>query len=385
MDEEPRVVVLGSGWAGIGHALAFRLAGAQVVGMASRTASAVQKSAESLSIPSWSTDWRSMITDLRPDVVAVATPGGPHLEMCEAAIESGCHVYCDKPLATTADEARHIYEASLRKGVKTAYAEACRYQPQLLFARELVQRGAIGRIREAECIGHLGWPPLLPFNWVHQLEQGGGRLNCGLPHALSILQYVIGGEPLAVMGEARNDVRRAPIGKALHFPDWLSGALTPEDAGSAEWAEVDADMSFTALVRLGVPGADFDDAATAYIRHSAIAMGKSDYAAFYGEQGTIHIEEQLATGRLYLKRFEDKEWAELPLPPAIIAAVPQCDRNTIRNWAALAIDLLADIRGDGHSGYQTFRDGWIYQEIIEAIRAGHGWTSLDISSATVAH
>lgn len=377
MHEQARVVVLGSGWAGVGHTKAFRLAGAEIVGMASRTASSVQATAESLDIPSWSTDWRAMIKELQPDVVAVATPGGAHVEMCVAAIDAGCHVYCDKPLASTAAGARQMYEAGVRMGVKTAYAEACRYQPQLVYARELAQQGVIGRIREAEYLGHLGWAPLLPFGWMHQLEEGGGRLNTGLPHALSVLQAVMGGEPLAVMGEARYDVPRAPIGPSVGFPEWIYSAMTPEDAASAEWAEVDADFSFTALVRLGTPGTELKDAASAYIRHSGIAMGRSDYTAFYGENGTIHVDGHLGLGALYLKTFQDKEWREFPIPSRIINSVPQAEKHTISNWAGLAIDLLADIRGEGYSGYQTFRDGWIYQEVIEAVRAGRGWTSVD--------
>jgi hypothetical protein len=37
---------------------------------------------------------------------------------------------------------------------------------------------------------------------------------------------------------------------------------------------------------------------------------------------------------------------------------------------------VADIRGEGYNGYQTARDGWIFQEVIKAIRARQGWTSV---------
>src|SRR5690606_17428046 len=110
-----------------------------VTAMAGRTESAVIAAADRLEIPNRGTDWQQMIRDVQPDIVAVGTPGGAHLEQCLGAIEAGCHVLCDKPLAATAADARQIYVAAKAKGVKTAYAASYRYQPQALYARELVQ------------------------------------------------------------------------------------------------------------------------------------------------------------------------------------------------------------------------------------------------------
>nr|HMN29741.1 Gfo/Idh/MocA family oxidoreductase [Caldilineaceae bacterium] len=122
MTNSLRALILGSGYAGEGHTLALRRAGVDVVAMAGRTASAVQVAAERLAIPQHGADWRAMINQLRPDIVAVGTPGGAHLEQCSGAIAAGCHVLCDKPLATTAADARQIYALAKAKGVKTAYA-----------------------------------------------------------------------------------------------------------------------------------------------------------------------------------------------------------------------------------------------------------------------
>jgi hypothetical protein len=50
--------------------------------------------------------------------------------------------------------------------------------------------------------------------------------------------------------------------------------------------------------------------------------------------------------------------------------------NAALGWTQLAREFVADIRGEGFSGYQTARDGWIFQEVVEAVRAGQGWTSI---------
>jgi len=52
---------------------------------------------------------------------------------------------------------------------------------------------------------------------------------------------------------------------------------------------------------------------------------------------------------------------------------PEPDHSQ-RNWDQLAREFVADIQGQGNAGYQTFRDGWIYQEVIDIVRAGNGWT-----------
>jgi predicted dehydrogenase len=377
MPNQLRALILGSGYAGEGHTLALRRAGVDVVGMAGRTASAVEAAAQRLEIPHAGTDYRQMLADLRPDIVAVGTPGGAHLEQCLAAIEAGCHVLCDKPLATTATEARQIYLAAKDKGVKTAYAASYRYQPQALYARQLVHRGVIGPVWEVECISHYNWPRLMPFGWPHRLDQGGGRLNNNFTHKLSIVQHVVGGEILAAAGETRNDLKRVPVGERIHdFREYNQRAFSAEDAAQHEWAEVDSDWSYTALVRIGEPAAGLDNAVSATFRHSALPFGKNkDYIAFYGADGVLHIEGAYAQGALSLRTSGDT-WDELPVPAEIHTALPPEPDHSQRNWDQLAREFVADIRGEGYAGYQTFRDGWIYQEVIDIVRAGQGWTTV---------
>src|SRR5262245_60910203 len=168
-----RALVLGAGFAGQGHAVALRLCGVEIAGMASRTANVGAKTAAALKIPRYSVEWRGLLQELKPDIVAVGTPGGTHLEMISAALDAGCHVLADKPLATTAADARALYERAKEAGVTTAYAASYWYQPQALFARELVRAGVLGRIVEVEGVSHFHWPPLMPFGWPHRLETGG--------------------------------------------------------------------------------------------------------------------------------------------------------------------------------------------------------------------
>ena len=377
MPNSLRALILGSGYAGEGHTLALRRAGVNVVAMAGRTESAILAAAQRLEIPNTGTDWRQMIAHLRPDIVAVGTPGGAHLEQCLGAIDAGCHVLCDKPLAATAADARQIYVAAKIKGVKTAYAASYRYQPQALYARQLVQSGTLGQIHEVECISHYNWPKLMPFGWPHRLDQGGGRLNNNFTHKLAIVQQVVGGEILAAMGETRNDLKRVPVGEKVHdFREYTKQAATLAQSEQSEWAEVDSDWSYTVLVRLGERRAPVADSVSATFRHSALPFGKNkDYIAFYGEKGVIHIEGAYAQGDLFL-RTEGETWEVQPIPDHIRDSLPPETDHSQRNWDQLAREFVADIQGQGYNGYQTFRDGWIYQEVIDTVRGDSGWTPI---------
>src|SRR5437773_2679814 len=77
-----------------------------------------------------------------------------------------------------------------KTGLKTAYAATTRYQPQLVYARELVRQGVVGRVSELELVSHTHQPRLMPYGWIHRLEDGGGRLYNHFPHALAMAQSI---------------------------------------------------------------------------------------------------------------------------------------------------------------------------------------------------
>ena len=99
-----RAVVVGAGFAGEGHTIALHENGVAVEAICARTPTAVQAMADKLGVPRASVDWRRTLDELRPDIVAVATPAGAHAEVIEVALARGCHVFSDKPLAPVAPD-----------------------------------------------------------------------------------------------------------------------------------------------------------------------------------------------------------------------------------------------------------------------------------------
>jgi len=210
MSQALKVLVHGTGFAGQGHAEAFRYAGAQVVGMVGRTPHVVTQVAKDMDIPYAGIDWQAGLKDCQPDIVSIGTPGGAHYGPIKQAIAQGCHVFCDKPLTANGDTAAELHRLANEASVKTAFAASFRYMPEILHAKRLVASGAIGEPLEVECVSHFNLERDIPFGWSHRREDGGGRLNNNFTHKLSIVTSVIGEKILSVMGEVRDDMGKAP-------------------------------------------------------------------------------------------------------------------------------------------------------------------------------
>ncbi|MDB5350813.1 MAG: putative dehydrogenase [Planctomycetota bacterium] len=109
-------------------------------------------------------DWQSMMKaeaalpeSERIDYVTIVTPNDAHFGPADAAAAAGIGVLCEKPLTTTLEEARRL-QATVTKH-KTPFVVAYTYTgfPMVMFARELVRDGKIGKVRKVEAWYPQGW------------------------------------------------------------------------------------------------------------------------------------------------------------------------------------------------------------------------------------
>lgn len=372
-----RAIVVGAGFAGEGHTIALRENGVSVEALCARTPSAVEAMASKLGVPRASVNWRETLDELKPDIVGVATPAGAHAEVIEAALEKGCHVFSDKPLAPFAPIAKRLYEQARDAGVKHAYAATHRYDPSVVWLAELVKDGTIGRVGEVEGTFRRHIHPLTPWTWYDSVELGGGLLHNALPHWLGILQRVLGGRIQAAVGETRRVRERAPVVSDIH--DFrLRGAMRPtaEEAERMEWRECDSDSGFTALLRFGT----MDSTRSAQVTLSATghpAVWPPNGWRFNGTDGTLQADGHFSyTVKLHRPGTPADQWEDLPIPQRILDDFPSVGDEFQNKWAALARDFVKDVLGQPHEPYLTFRDGWRFQETFDTIRAGLGWTTI---------
>lgn len=375
MTDKPTVLVHGTGFAGQGHAEAFRYAGAEIVGMVGRTRSVVEQVAKEMNIAYAGLDWQQALLDCKPEIVSIATPGGAHYTAIKQALAQGCHVFSDKPLATTGEEATELYHLAESARVKTAFASSFRYMPEIQHAKRLVAEGAIGEVQEVECISHFNLEKDIPFGWSHRAEHGGGRLNNNFTHKLSIVTSVIGEQILAIKGDVRDDLGKAPIVEGVHNfktrRDFIPQDLTDPDL---QWGESNVEWSYTVLARVDSPFAS--QPVSVLFKHGGLQPRfNEDYIAFYGSTGAIYIKGHYGDGPLYLYN-ESGTWRDIPCPTDIIADIPDIEGDTERNWAYLIREFVKDINGQTVPPYQGFAEGRLYQNIIDRIRDNGDWVDV---------
>ena len=113
MDPALRVLVAGCGNMGASHARAYhRMPEFEIVGLVSRGPASRRALAAALGgLPEFG-DYDEALRTTRPDVVSINTYPETHGPYARAALEAGCHVFCEKPLATTVEEAEAIVDAA---------------------------------------------------------------------------------------------------------------------------------------------------------------------------------------------------------------------------------------------------------------------------------
>jgi len=154
-----RVAIIGhTGHGNYGHGIDtvwLRVPQAEVVGVADPDSVGLGAAQKRLNAPKAFADFREMLSELKPDIVAVCPRQiGLHHEMLRAAIESGARgIYVEKPFVRTPAEADDIVRLCRARNVKLAIAHRNRYHPALPVVKELLASGEIGKPLEIRARG----------------------------------------------------------------------------------------------------------------------------------------------------------------------------------------------------------------------------------------
>lgn len=196
------IALIGSGFMGRAHALAFAAAdrtfdlprAPHVALLADRDLPKATAAAASLGIARASGDWREAIDDAGIDLVAIATPNMLHAPIAIAALEAGKAVYCEKPLATTIAESEAMTAAAAASGLPTAVGFTYLYNPMIVLARELIAGGEIGEVTAFRGIHAEDFMASAdaPFNWRCEPDQAGGALADIGSHIIAMARHLVG-------------------------------------------------------------------------------------------------------------------------------------------------------------------------------------------------
>jgi predicted dehydrogenase len=138
------------------HRIADQVELVAVCGRGEERARAV---AEQYGAPAWYTDYERMLADGDIEAVINLTPIQLHTETNIAALQAGKHLYTEKPIAPTLQEAARVQEEARERNLVLVSAPCVMLFPQVQVAQRLLQEGAIGRVCSARAHGHGGVPP----------------------------------------------------------------------------------------------------------------------------------------------------------------------------------------------------------------------------------
>jgi predicted dehydrogenase len=291
MSDVLRVAMVGYAFMGAAHAQAWRNAHRffelpltpELTAVGGRNPEAVSAAAERLGFASTETDWHKLVERDDIDLVDICTPGDSHAEIAIAALHSGKHVLCEKPLANTVEEAEQMVTAAssaAERGVWAMCGFTYRRTPALALARQLVEAGRIGPVRQVRAQYLQDWlhDPDAPMTWrLDRSKSGSGALGDLGAHLVDTTQWLTGQSITGVSAILETFVKSRP----------LSG----ERSGLGGHGDISAD----------VPGSEVtvDDAALFTARFSDGAIGTFEATRFaLGRKNALRIEINGTDGSL---------------------------------------------------------------------------------------
>ncbi|MDH3772421.1 MAG: Gfo/Idh/MocA family oxidoreductase, partial [Nitrospirota bacterium] len=119
MTDKVRILVVGVGNMGASHAKAYhKLDGYEIAGLMSRTIEQrTDLPAELASYPRFA-DFDRALAETRPDAVSINTYPNTHADYAIRAMDAGCHVFMEKPIATNYDDAVRVVDKAKQKNKK---------------------------------------------------------------------------------------------------------------------------------------------------------------------------------------------------------------------------------------------------------------------------
>lgn len=204
--QEVGVGMLGYAFMGKAHTNAYKTipymmypppAVPRLVAISGRNQDAVAEAARRYGYEKYYTSWRAMLED--PDVQLLDN-GGPnnlHAEPSIIAAELGKHILCEKPLARDAAEAKEMWDAVEKAGVKHMVAFNYRFVPAIRLIRNLIDEGKLGRIYHFRAsylqewiMPHYGTPKI----WrLDKSVAGSGALGDLGAHIIDLAHFLVGG------------------------------------------------------------------------------------------------------------------------------------------------------------------------------------------------
>jgi predicted dehydrogenase len=136
---------------------------------------------------------QDLLREVKPEAVEISTPHTLHFEQIMASLASGCHVLVEKPMVSTASDAREVIRLAeeTKKIVLVSYQR--RYQPAFRLMRQTIESGKIGKVQFVNALQNQKWyqSQKAAQRWrIRKALSGGGQLNDSGSHLIDVLLFV---------------------------------------------------------------------------------------------------------------------------------------------------------------------------------------------------
>jgi predicted dehydrogenase len=198
------VGVIGFGWMGNVHSRAYARVRhhfpglgvvPELVAVADDVPGRAEEAAAQFGFATAVRDWRDVLVDPRVQAVSVTAPNWLHREIGVAVAGSGRHLWIEKPVGLTAEDARAVSAAARAAGVQSAVGFNYRNAPAVVRARKLIATGGIGRVTHARFhfLSDYAASPEGALTWRYERARGGnGVLGDLASHAVDLVTFLLG-------------------------------------------------------------------------------------------------------------------------------------------------------------------------------------------------
>ena len=174
-------------------------------------------------------DYRTLLDTGGIDLALVLTPASTHREVVEAVAAAGIHVFCEKPIAVTLEDAEAMVAACKQAKVKLFYGSCYRYLPAIVKAKQLIQSGAIDDVQlmTEQLIGGHGKENYTELPPIHYPIGGPGGPGSGLVdhgvHLIDIFAWLNDSEIVSAQGQGL--ISGAPASSEFMVMQLANGAI----------------------------------------------------------------------------------------------------------------------------------------------------------------
>ncbi|MGH8096634.1 Gfo/Idh/MocA family protein [Stenotrophomonas indicatrix] len=371
---KPGIAIVGTGMIGAVHRRAALLAGADIRGVAASSPQRARDVAQAWGVPRAYRDIEEVVADPQVQVVHVCTPNHLHRPMAQAALEAGKHVVCEKPLATTLEDARALAALATANALVATVPFVYRYHPVVREARARIAHGELGPLHLIHGSYLQDWL-LDPAsnNWrVDPALGGASRVFADIgSHWCDLVEWV-SGERFAEVSAAFDTViaeRSTDTGQSF----------TTAAAGGAMQAVTSEDVA-AAMFRTGA-------GTLASLMVSQVSAGRHNRLWFEidGARASVAFNQEDAE-RLWIGKPDQREEVFVRGPGAgsaeqrRLSLLPAGHAQGYGHcFEAFVADTYRAIEGERPDGLPTFEDGvrsaLIVDRVITSART-RAWTAI---------